>query len=85
MFFFVTDVQVPALEGRDGENPYNLPQRARTEMQGSCQLMRNKNELWCVCVRLSDYFVFLVQLKLIIEIELSYMNTNHPDFIGFDR
>ena len=20
-----------------------------------------------------------------IEIELSYMNTNHPDFIGFDR
>lgn len=26
-----------------------------------------------------------LQLKLMIEIELSYMNTNHPDFIGFDR
>ncbi|CAI8032481.1 Dynamin-1 [Geodia barretti] len=25
------------------------------------------------------------QLKLMVEIELSYMNTNHPDFIGFDR
>ena len=25
------------------------------------------------------------QLKLMLEIELSYMNTNHPDFIGFDR
>ena len=25
------------------------------------------------------------QLKLMIEIELAYMNTNHPDFIGFDR
>ncbi|CAI8032483.1 Dynamin-1 [Geodia barretti] len=24
-------------------------------------------------------------LKLMVEIELSYMNTNHPDFIGFDR
>jgi dynamin GTPase len=24
-------------------------------------------------------------LKLMIEIELSYMNTNHPDFIGFDK
>lgn len=24
-------------------------------------------------------------LKLMIEIELAYMNTNHPDFIGFDR
>lgn len=24
-------------------------------------------------------------MKLILEIELSYMNTNHPDFIGFDR
>lgn len=24
-------------------------------------------------------------LKLVIDIELAYMNTNHPDFIGFDR
>jgi hypothetical protein len=27
----------------------------------------------------------LSKVKLMIEIELSYMNTNHPDFIGFDR
>lgn len=26
-----------------------------------------------------------LQLKLMIEIELAYMNTNHPDFIGFDK
>lgn len=24
-------------------------------------------------------------IKLLVDIELSYMNTNHPDFIGFDR
>jgi len=25
------------------------------------------------------------QVKLMIDIELSYMNTNHPDFIGFQK
>ncbi len=24
-------------------------------------------------------------VKLLVDIELAYMNTNHPDFIGFDR
>lgn len=35
----------------------------------------------CVCSTSHD----IIQLKLMIEIELSYMNTNHPDFIGFDK
>ena len=25
------------------------------------------------------------QIRLVIEIELAYMNTNHPDFVGFDK
>jgi len=25
------------------------------------------------------------QVKLMMDIELSYMNTNHPDFIGFQK
>ena len=36
-----------------------------------------------MCVLL--YTFPLMQVKLMIEIELAYMNTNHPDFIGFDR
>ncbi len=36
-------------------------------------------------VAATDSFPPTPQLKLMIEVELAYMNTNHPDFIGFDR
>lgn len=33
----------------------------------------------------TDCFTLSVQVLLLIDIELSYMNTNHEDFIGFAK
>lgn len=30
-------------------------------------------------------FIFFIQVMLLIDIELSYINTNHEDFIGFAK
>lgn len=30
-------------------------------------------------------FLLLIQVMLLIDIELSYINTNHEDFIGFAK
>lgn len=76
---------IPSTERRDREDCHHLCQREGQQDQrpGACVRM-------CVCTFVREtkrdvHNMFGPQVLLLIDIELSYINTNHEDFIGFAK
>lgn len=86
LVFFPTAKLLPQTARRDREDRHYLRQRERRKDQGpGARPMREPLLLGVFHNFLIVQNYCLYQVLLLIDIELSYINTNHEDFIGFAK